>query len=334
MSFSDKISYYAGDITSYTEEISEWLDDGVKEIVRKSISLDPSSISQYAKSFTSNNADDITDGHFNIAGEFYTNLKPQILSVFRNNGTDMKEVKEIPLNLKYKCQDTNSIYYATENSPVYYKESNGLIIEPTGNLADKYVEITAVVFGEVNDNLGTVTNFPTENYPYLVYFTAINVIYAKMLSFSDEYLKSENSIDADLTTIQDYITAFVDKFTPELGDTDTLSMNEAFSALNKAKQYLTDWQGDSDEFSFEKLVEEDEVEMGSTVLNGVQSNLSIASAYLNDVTSKVGMSSNYIQTIQPVIAKINQKIAKDNTTYQWLISQLGFVKEKYMAKFG
>jgi len=332
--FTTEIEKYAGSAVGYSDEISGWLDDGVRDIVTKSIVKYPETINTFTRTFRSNVPDDIIDGYFSVNGVFSIYKIPLIVSMFRSDGTDMHEVKEIPLTLKHKAGNTNSIYNATDTSPVYYKETGVIKTIPESNTSTNTLEVNAVVFGDVSGSSVSVTNFPEFNYPYLTYYVAINLIYAKMLAMNTAYTADGNSIDTDIESIQDYITSFVDKFSDELADTDTLSINEAFSALNKAKQYLDDWQGDSDEFGFEKLVEEDEVEMASTVLSGVQSNLAIAGAYLSDVTSKVGMASNYIQTIQPIIAKINQKTAKDNTVYQWLIGQLTFLKEKYMARFG
>ena len=333
--FTAEIEKYAGSAIGYADEISGWLDDGVRDIVTKSIIKYPETIDTFTRTFRNNDFNDVTEGYFNSTGEwFYIYKIPLIVSMFRSDGTDMHEVKEIPLTLKHKAGNTNSIYNATDTSPVYYKETGVIKTIPESNIFPNILEVNAVVFGDVSDSSVSVTNFPEFNYPYLTYYAAINLIYAKMLAMNTAYTADGNSIDTDIESIQEYITSFVGKFSNELAAGDTLSINEAFSALNKAKQYLDDWGGVSDEFGFEKLVEEDEVEMASTVLSGVQSNLAIAGAYLSDVTSKVGMASNYIQTIQPIIAKINQKTAKDNTVYQWLIGQLTFLKEKYMAKFG
>tara|TARA_R110002096_G_scaffold394008_5_gene589145 strand:+ start:355 stop:1377 length:1023 start_codon:yes stop_codon:yes gene_type:complete len=339
MSFTTEIQAYAGATTGYEASLVQWLNEAVKDIVTKSIAMDPGSIDKYTGNFQS---DDANSTSFDSDGKFLINNKPVILSVFKSVRTIIVpttltsfEARRVDASLKHKITDTSSIYYATDTSPSYYIEDNKLTVIPaTGISAQDFSEIRAVTYGEVNDGESTISNFPSENLPYIVYYTAMQVIYAKMLKFSTEYLAEGNVIDLEMTTISNNITSFYDKFSAELGTNDSLALNQATTAIAKATEYLSDWKGSTSEFDFESLVEDDELEMAQTINAGIQSQLSIAQSYIGNLTSKVGIGSNYLQTVSARISKINQKISKDNNVYQWLLGQLTYVKEKYMAKFG
>ena len=101
--YTSRIADYVGSYSSYTTEIARWLQDAPKDIIRRTLIASPDKAHLFSEEseFTGNL--DISD-------------KGQIIAVSRNN----KPCSEIAPNLRHQSADTDSLYLATVNHPVFY----------------------------------------------------------------------------------------------------------------------------------------------------------------------------------------------------------------------
>ena len=84
---------------------------------------------------------------------------------------------------------------------------------------------------------------------------------------------------------------------------------------------------------FEFMMFDEDTEIASLALNGAQTQLNIAQIELGKITSLLGSSANYLQVAQSYLGEATNRLNKDQMEYQWLTSQLAYVKGQYDAAF-
>ena len=141
------------------DEVTQFLRDGVKDMVRKLVSggVPPALMTSYARV-------DIQS-----SGTGIDSPSDVVLSVVRSDGTVLNPAREIPVMLKGRAADSNSLAYASKYNPVFYKEQGKIYVlpEPTNNSTDK-AEIMHVVFDTgVSYSSLSIDNFP-ESSEYLI----------------------------------------------------------------------------------------------------------------------------------------------------------------------
>ena len=139
------------------DDLTQYLRDGVKDIIRKSIPRGGKLLQMFCKKETINNGNGLaSDGGF-------------ALSVLRGDGTVYNPASEVSSSLKGRVSDTESLSYASKYNPVYYIEEGKIFIKPdptSGSTDDG--EITHVVYdNSLNYASINVTSFP-ESAEYLV----------------------------------------------------------------------------------------------------------------------------------------------------------------------
>lgn len=321
VSFTSQIGYYAGPTSSYSSEILQWLSDGVKDVIRKVSLVSPEKLGLFAstESFTASTGLELTT--------------PYVFHVYAGS----KTCKEIPLELRHQALDSSSIYFADAESPVFFISENKLFVLPSG-VTDSYAEI--VKYSEpVNSGTPSIDFFPEQFYPYVVLFVAANVLHAKM---SDK-LGNSDVLDC-LTKAKDAIDAFkdvIDDLLDREGLDDDFKLVDKY--LNIAFAYLTNWNSElivhseynpqDKEFDFEAMQEDEDVELAQTAMQGATSQLSLAQALLGRIDKEVQVASMYPQAAQAYLSTAQNILGKDDKEYQWLMSQLAYVKQKYEEGF-
>ena len=248
MSFSTKIGYYAGSVTGFDNEVTSWLNDGVKSIIARAGAVSPDLLYKFSHTTTLS-----ASSGYEIAGG-------RVLYVERDadtssGGTDLHEAKLIPLNQKNQAADTASIYFAPSTAPVYYIDNNKLYVLPTPE-TNEPASIVVVNYGTVDDSAETISSFPTEFYKHVVLWVAMNILHAKLVKLTETTLASlETEItteatsaltrarklmedDANLTNVN----ASVDDF---ISNEDTEMVSASLSAitteLNRAQKHMDKW---------------------------------------------------------------------------------------------
>jgi hypothetical protein len=321
VSFTAQIGYYAGPTGTYTNEIAQWLKDGVKDVIRKISVVSPHKLSLFTST------EEVTN-----AGLVLTT--PYVFHVYQ--GT--KTATELPLEHRHQAADSSSIYYATLESPIYYISENRLYRLPESGTAG-YAEI--VKYSTPNDSSSpSIDFFPEQYYTYVVLFASANVLHAKMVA------KMGNTDVLDcLTKAKDAIDTFKAAIDEQLKEDD--GIDDDFKLVDKyiniAFAYLTDWKSElithSDynplekAFDFEAMQEDEDVELAQTAMSGAQAQLNLAQILLGRIKDQVQVASQYPQAAQGYLNTAQGILSKDNTEYQWLAAQMAYVKQKYEEGF-
>jgi hypothetical protein len=118
-----------------------------------------------------------------------------LLSVQKGTGTadTYVNVKEIPITESHKALDSDSIYYATDYSPVYWFKDGGKIqFAPDSanvtNKAVRYYRYTKQVLSALDT---TVTGFPLEAMPAVTYLAASDMLRSALHTFSEDEAPEE-----------------------------------------------------------------------------------------------------------------------------------------------
>jgi hypothetical protein len=164
-SFKDHIEGLTGLTISTaptTGELTQFLIDGVKEVVNRIIQLKPDELAKFCKT---------TDSTTTVA------IVGKILSVTRQHDSTsiVRSCSKISPNLRYLATDTSSLHFRSKYNPAYY-ELDGLIYGvPTPNDSSNNDLVVTQVHYDVgiaqgdtyNNSDSAIDNFPIE-YEYLV----------------------------------------------------------------------------------------------------------------------------------------------------------------------
>ena len=218
-SFKDHINALTGlgisssGTTPLDTELSEFLKDGIKDVVNKVIKARPDELPKFCK--TTNSTGSVT-------------LTGEILSVTREHDSTsiLRSCSKISPNLRYLATDVDSIYYRSKYNPAYY-ELDGLIysVPQASSTSNNDLVVTQVHYdigiahSDTYNNTGSnIDNFPTE-YEYLVaIYAAIKSLEAKMADFAidEEDTELVQAISANLNSLkQQYEGAFASMAPPQ-----------------------------------------------------------------------------------------------------------------------
>lgn len=107
-------------------------------------------------------------------------------------------VKEVGIGRKAQVVDTNSIYFATKRSPVYYIDDKKIVIKPAPTAQEKAV-IYLVAYPSIDSNAASITGIPTTATQAVVISAAIKFLNFKMNIHVQE---DEDSELAQATSLQ------------------------------------------------------------------------------------------------------------------------------------
>ena len=325
MSFTTKIQNYTNSTSS--ENVVDALNKGVNYTLAMVASVNRGLLSAFA------NVKDVSivGGGKQVLGyDWMEDEKALYLLDVRTGGTIPRKnySQAVPEKQGKDLEDPTSIYYALDDSPVYYLDGmNRLYMRPAPN----GFALTLVKSADgrvINDSNETITDFPT-------HFLELPILHASecilMERLADFRAKLPTDLDAD-TTIFDQLPDV------DLTITDTFPAAEYQDALDKAQNLIdgTTMGGDTETESAQYwLADEDEDMVGST-LSVASQELSRAQAILGEfnttINANVTIKSQELQEFQAnlqkkmgLFDKIIQKITVD---YQWTQGQLQLVSGK------
>ena len=192
--FKNQIDDLAGTLTvSDDAAIQQWILDGCYDVLTKAVVKNgPEEVWKFvAKS------GNITNGTAVDVDEIRT-----IAGVVRNSVFATKGM----WGLKDKYADTNSIYAAVANSPIWYLDNDTLVIKPnpSGGEIANYYYVPEYTITNWNTSTSSVNNYPSEYYYYAMLYGAIQVLSRRMLDSSTPTAIDTLSITAvspDIPTI-------------------------------------------------------------------------------------------------------------------------------------
>ena len=197
MAFVDEVGYYAGATSGKTSEISKFLTNGVQWVISMIEKSNPDMLPLFAsEQVLSNSPTTLT---------LSTNSK--IIDVVRISADSSGEaLKCSPINSAYRSNavNTDSIYYASKNSPVYYISNAVLTVLPTPTATQTATISIVLPDASVAHTESAISNFPSEMYHGVILYAAVQLLHNKMASLNASL---PTDLDSD-TTVFDALADF------------------------------------------------------------------------------------------------------------------------------
>ena len=351
MAFNTEVSYYAGSITNKDTHIAKFLVNGVQWVISMIEKTNPDMLPLFASLQTLN------DSSRTLA----LNTNSKIIDIVRRNGNAStgEELKCSPINAAFRsnAKNTDSIYYASKNSPVYYIDNSVLNVLPIPD-NDEIVKISIVLpDSSIAANATSIDNFPSEMYHAVILYASAQLLHHKM---TDINAKLPTDLDSD-TTVFDAVAdintsiavstaslpaAFSDS---NVGSVPTLNIStshnaEYLDALASAKNLIDvgittdEASGTSDDattYSAGFWLKDEEEEMVQSTLTVAAQELQRASSYLSkfqaDINKEVQEFTVDMQTYQAKVAEESAKSGIDTSRYQ---TELGLSSTQAQHELG
>jgi len=168
--FKDQIDDLAGTLTVTDDDaIQQWILDGCYNVLSSAINKHgDDEVWKFVAKSSSQTSNDIDIDEIRTIAAVIRN------SIFANKGK---------WQLKDKYADANSIYAATENSPVWYLDDSKLSIypAPSGGAPANYYYVPEYAITSWSSGTSSIDNYPSEYYYYAMLYAAIQVLSRKML---------------------------------------------------------------------------------------------------------------------------------------------------------
>ena len=288
MAFNAEIGNYAGETDAYPNAISKFLANGVQWIITMVEKTNPDMLPLFSSLQTLNDSTKTLT--------LSTNSK--IIDIVRRNGNAVsgEELKCSPINAAFRsnAKNTDSIYYASKNSPVYYIDNAVLNILPVPD-NDQIAKISIVLPDtSVAGTDSAIDNFPSEMYHGVVLYAAAQLLHHKMAALN---AKLPTDLDAD-TTVFDAIA--------DIGQ--SLSVSTSLPAWSTSKNLPST------------------VSISATVgdwtdLSSAMPSLNLSSSISNDYGDALDKAKHIIDTAASVGGNTQVDSVDMKSVQQWLVDE-------------
>ena len=331
-----------------TAELTQFLIDGVKDVVNKIIKLRPDELAKFCKTTNSSAS---SDANIAIVGK--------VLSVAREHDSTsiLRSCSKISPNLRYLATDTSSLHYRSKYNPAYY-ELDGLIYSvpqasSTSNndlvVTQVYYDVGIVHGDTYNNSDSAIDNFPIE-YEYLV------AMYAGIKSLQNAMgsLHSNSDITIALGLLKiavDQAAVAASKFLTTdsdsvFGDESTFLTNDSQlarvkDALDNAEKIIDDGAnsptGNAAGDAATYLYTEEDTELlqgalgiASTEINRAQAHIqewiAIGDMRVKEIQAALQEADGYSKEVQARMSNLAQE-------YQWYDKRYMQLKQEYDQAF-
>ena len=324
--------------TPTTAELTQFLQDGVKDVVNRIIKLKPDDVAKFTAT-----THDASDAGVTVTGQIFTVAREH------DSTTILRPCEFIDPQDRYLATQADSLAYRSKYNPGFYVLNGKVHTIPASAGSNNDSVVTQVTYDNAvthNDSGGgNIENFPVE-YEYLV------ILYAG----SRTILAYLGNIDSELPS---------DLVLPANPAPPTLSDNSV-AALGTAPTY-TKPSVSLDFGSVDSFINDDDPEMAGLKLNKVNSELTNFQAdmqnelneynkenaeYQADMQKKIQDAqlssqddgqklqkysaevSKYQAEVQSLVTDYNAKIAKLGAKYQWAASRYAALQQEYNNAFG
>jgi hypothetical protein len=132
-------------------QITQFLDEGIKDFTNKVISLRPDEAFKFAAESEASNDNGIT-----VLG--------RILSVAREHDSTsiLRPCSPIPAELRYEVTDVNSLHYRSKYNPGFYVLNKKIHVRPAAAGSDNDMKVSQIVYATTNFNQDAISDFPDE----------------------------------------------------------------------------------------------------------------------------------------------------------------------------
>jgi hypothetical protein len=294
--------------TPTTAELTQFLQDGVKDVVNRIIKLKPDDVAKFTAT-----THDASDAGVTVTGQIFTVAREH------DSTTILRPCEFIDPQDRYLATQADSLAYRSKYNPGFYVLNGKVHTIPASAGSNNDSVVTQVTYDNAvthNDSGGgNIENFPVE-YEYLV------ILYAG----SRTILAYLGNIDSELPS---NLVLPTNPAPPILSDN---SVEMAGLKLNKVNSELTNFQADmqNELNEYNKENAEYQADMQKKIQDAQLSSQDDGQK-LQKYSAEV---SKYQAEVQSLVTDYNAKIAKLGAKYQWAASRYAALQQEYNNAFG
>ena len=355
MAFIDQVQDLTSITVSDTDELSQFLKDGVMDVTNKWLLVRPQDIELFGRE----SAETTSNASLNLNGA-------RIISVIREDGTNnqWRNCTKISPSLQYDVTDTDSLNYASKINPAYMiGEDNQVSVFPvaTSSPAQNAYKIYYVNAEPTNTSDATlayshsdIKYFPEEKVRLVVLYAGMRSLQSVMAG-----MHGNASIESAFTSFKSNMLLAINHLDFSKKAADRIDSNlynamnfdsvqgrfkQAVEALNKANE-LVDGNAPAEGYNaFSYHLREDPelvtaaLNLSATEVKHAQSIVAELTAMeelaLKEVQSYLGIGAAYMQDAQQYLSQVQLLSAEATKEYTWYQTRYREIKGEYDQAFG
>tara|TARA_E500000305_G_scaffold55010_1_gene43883 strand:+ start:12560 stop:13642 length:1083 start_codon:yes stop_codon:yes gene_type:complete len=296
--------------TSEQPMVTQWLRDGVREIVNRVSTISPGDMVKFTTTTVSSSNDSLV-------------VNGKILSVMRNqfiaSDNKLRKADIIDTSQRYNATDKDSLSYRSAYNPGYYILNGTLNVVPDPSTSD-FISLTQIAYDqELTYASESVEHFPYE-YEHLVplyasiklIFRQFSVVEEEMGVFNAPALPNAPSVLESEGNLNQYITP---QFTsPTFSHLDFVDTNNWISVEEDSEMLaarMSEIDGKMKEFQLKLELEKTKFEEAN---NKFQADLQIE---IENIRSKNDKGARDIQLYSQEVAEYEQEVVKEVQRFQY-----------------
>ena len=306
-------------------ETTQFLKDGVKDVINKVKIVNPSLMSLFSTT--------------SVIGSSGMYIEGEILDAWGTSGSNEYSADRLTPGQAREASDSTNLNYRSEYQPYYYREGKKVFIKPNGG------SVLHIDYPSVQYNSSNMLNFP-EQYEYLV------VLYGSIQAM----LHALSSVDSELPTDIEFPAVPVEptlssNTVASLGTSPSYTPPVLSTSISNIDTQITNDDPEMADIERNKVnAEIDEYNAKVTdAVNVFNKENAVYQAELQkkiqdgqlssqDDAQKVQAYSSKIQSytaeLQNKLADYGAKVQKISTKYQWMQGRLALLKQQYNEGFG
>ena len=185
------------------DELTQFLKDGVVDVINKMIEIAPSETTKFT-----NSTSDSNDNGIAITGKAVSIVREH------DSATILRPCTLISAMDRYEATTIESIRYRSKYNPGYFILDGKIHTVPASSTGNNSVIVTQVFYPQSSYSDSSISNFPDEFEHLVVQYAAIKSLEAKMAEYTidEEDMELAQSIGMNLAAMSKaYDTAFVFK---------------------------------------------------------------------------------------------------------------------------
>ena len=296
--------------TGDEDKITQWLKDGVREIVNRITTISPGEIVKFTDSTISDKNNDLV-----VTGK--------IISVMRNqldgSTNKLRRAGIIDPNNRYDATDVNSLYYRSAINPGYYILNGKINVLPEPS-SSEYIDITQIKYDDsLSYGSEEIDYFPYEYEHLLVQYGAIKVLFRHLTTIEETMgvmtLPDVPGLPVNLEHLTDMNHLTVPEFnSPQMSYLDWVDTNNWISSEEDSEMLasrMSEIDGKMKEFGANLEKEKAKFEEANIKF---QAELQVA---VENTRSKNEKTTREIQVFSQQVINYEKEVTKEIQRYQY-----------------
>ena len=314
------------DTTGDESKITQWLVDGVREVVNRISNISPGEIVKFTKSSSSPNNDELV-----VTGKLLSVMRNHFKTLGRIN--QLRKATLIDPNNRADALDKTSLYYRSEYNPGYYIMNGKINVVPIPD-SNNYIELAQIAYdSDVTYASESISDFPYEYEHLIVQYAAIKVLFRHLTTVEETMgtmtLPDIPTAPVNLDNLTDINHLTIPEFTaPQMSYLDWTDTNNWISTEEDSEMLasrMSEIDGKLKEYGTLLETEKTKFEEANTKF---QAELQIA---IENTRSENEKDTRALQIFSQEVIRYQQEVTKEIQRYQYEVITKATKKYEWVA---